>query len=274
MYNTEIDVIKRGSKIVFLQYRNIAFVDALTFGPGCSLDDFAKMWGASINKGCFPYEKYTTIEQLNSDKDWPCLQDFKSKLGRKSFTYTAEQVLEYIKEYQQSLPFNQDEIFAKIMSQDMIRVESSVDLEVYLQMWKIFENGKCDGRITSMMDFLCYYNALDTEVLTEAMQKYISSFLINFKTCPNEYITLPAIAETILWNNYDASQYLPYSFNEEFADLSNLIRSQLAGGLSCVFARHVEVGQQEMIYDPKVYHAANGERFQQLIAFDVNSEYC
>ena len=273
MFNNELNVIKRGSRIVFLQYRNIAFVDAMTFGPGCSLDDFGKMWGAPIKKGCFPYEKYTTIEQLVTDRNWPALDDFNSRLTRKMHEYTSAQVVEKIKSYQQGISIDQNEIYHKIMSAGITKLKSPVDLDVYLQMWQIFETGKREGKMTNMMDFLCYYNAVDTEVLTEAMQKYISSFIANFKTCPNEFITLPAIAETILWNHYDASEYLPYSFNEEFADLSNLIRSQLAGGLSCVFTRHVEVGQQEMVFDPQVYLATNGDRFQQLIAFDVNSKF-
>ena len=273
MFNNQPDVIKRGSKIIFLQYRQIAFVDAMAFGPGCSLDDFGKMWGANVRKGCFPYEKYTTIEDLAKDTQWPTLEDFKSKLSCKTYNYSQQQLDDKYQEIQTKLDISKQEFFTKIGRLEMDSFESPIDLNVYCQMWIVFEQGKRNKSINNMLEFLCFYNSLDTEVLTEAMEKYISSFLENFGVCPNEFITLPAIAEKILWQYYDNDSYQPYSFNEEFSDVSKLIRSQLAGGLSCVFSRHVEVGMAEMKYDSSVYHAANGKRFTQLIAFDVNSKY-
>ena len=274
MYNNSPDVIKRGSKIIFLQYRQIAFVDAMTFGPGCSLDEFGKMWGANIKKGCFPYEKYLTIQQLVEDTQWPCLGDFKSKLSLKKYTYSEEQLNLKFEKIQSHLDISKQDFLQKLTGcqSHESHLESPVDLDVYCEMWIVFENGKRKNTMTNMMEFLCYYNALDTEVLTEAMKRYISSFYTNFRTCPNEFVTLPGIAETILWQYYDAEEFMPYSFNQEYADVSQLIRSQLAGGLSCVFSRHVQVGQGEIKYDHSVYHATNGQRFTQLISFDVNSK--
>ena len=274
MYNNQPDVIKRGSKIILLQYRQISFVDAMAFGPGCSLDDFGKMWGAAVTKGCFPYEKYTTIDQLLQDTNWPSILDFKSKLSNKIYKYSKQHLMDKYQQIQCHLSITRDEFLSKVKGKEnqASSLDSPVDLDVYCKMWIVFEHGKRNQSITNMMDFLCYYNALDTEVLTEAMQKYISSFLGNFGICPNEFVTLPGIAEKILWQYYDNDKFQPYSFNEEFADVSRLIRSQLAGGLSCVFSRHVEVGQGEIKYNPSVYYAENGQRFTQLIAFDVNSK--
>ena len=274
MFNNSLDVIKRGSKIIFMQYRQIAFVDSMTFGPGCSLDEFGKMWGAAVKKGCFPYEKYLSIEQLVEDTEWPALVDFTSKLSNKVYKYSNNQILCIFDQLAEKIQISMEDFRQKLTPMIDDVMSSPVDLDVYCQMWAIFEHGKQEKTINNMMDYLCYYNALDTEVLCEAMEKYISSFLNNFGICPNEYVTLPAIAETILWHYYDDSLYLPYSFNEEFADVSKLIRSQLAGGLSCVFSRHVEIGDCEIIYDSSVYHAENGQRFTQLVAFDVNSKFC
>ena len=273
MYNDQLNVIKRGSRIILLQYRQIAFVDAMSFGPNCSLDSFGKMWGAKVTKGCFPYEKYQTIAQLRQDKVWPELIDFQSKLSGKTYHYTMEQIEDIYTNLKHKVDVSKMEFRRMInIDESTITLESPIDLVVYCEMWSIFENGKRNGTICNMLDFLCHYNALDTELLVDAMRRYIKSFLDNFQTCPNEYLTLPGISERILWNYYDDSQYKPYSFNQEFANISDLIRSQLAGGLSCVFSRHVEVGSGDMIHDETVYKAQNGDRFTQLVAYDVNSE--
>ena len=272
MYNNKLDVIKRGSKIIFLQYREIAFVDAMMFGPGCSLDSFAKMWGTEATKGFFPYDKYETIDEMLGDVNWPKLSDFNSKLGRQTFEYSLQDAEEKLQSYNLTTFASKEELLIKIMTSDD-KIYSPIDLDTYCQMWSVFENGKRDGRIQNMMDFLCFYNARDTEVLADAMVRYSNAFMANFNICPIEYITLPAIAEKVLWNFYDDTLFKPFSFNQEFGDVAALIRSQLAGGLSCVFTRHVEVGAGEMKYDYNVYHAANGHRFTQLIAFDVNSEF-
>ena len=275
MYNKSPEVIKRGSKIIFLQYRQIAFVDAMAFGPGCSLDEFGKMWGANVTKGCFPYEKYHTITELVEDTEWPPVGEFTSKLSNRKYTYSVNQLCNKFQQIGSNLGLSQEEFLKKINGRQITErsFESPIDLDVYCQMWTVFETCKRNKTMGNMLDFLCYYNALDTEVLTEAMQKYIASFLGNFGTCPNEFITLPGIAKKILWQYYDVEEHKPYSFNSEFADVSQLIRSQLAGGLSCVFSRHVEVGQREIEFDHSVYHAENGDRFTQLIAFDVNSKF-
>ena len=277
MYGTQPEVIKRGSKIIFLQYGEIVFVDAMNFSPGCSLDKFGKMWGANVTKGCFPYELYKTIDEMENDVQWPNLDLFHTTLNRSSHQNNQEEIEQLYQSLSSAIGISKEEFAMKISGTNLTFDELHsktfpIELEVYCNMWRDFEQGKKDGSMKTMFDYLCYYNALDTELLADAMTKYISSFITNFQTNPNEHVTLPGMAETILWNYYDKSQYHPYSFNKDYGDVSNLIRSQLAGGLSCVFARHVEIGDGEEKFGPKVHRAQNGERFKHLIAFDVNSK--
>ena len=277
MFNAQPEVIKRGSKIIFLQYGQIIFVDAMNFGPGCSLDKFGKMWGANVTKGCFPYELFQTIEEMQNEDQWPRLDHFRTTLNRKEHQASQEEINNYYESLEKAIGISKEEFALKITGQALPFNELDsrnfpVELEVYCRMWQNFEESKQNGSMKNMMDYLCHYNAIDTELLADAMTNYISSFITNFKTNPNEHVTLPGMSETILWNHYDKSQYHPYSFNEDYADVSNLIRSQLAGGLSCVFARHVEIGTDEEKFGPRVHRAQNNERFRHLIAFDVNSK--
>ena len=260
-----------------MQYRSIAFVDAMNYGPNCSLDSFGKMWGANVNKGCFPYEMYKSIDEMVDDTEWPPMHKFKTTLCRTTYTATTHQIEQCFRKLNEAIGINKDEFMHRLTgSRQSSDLQNGyifpVDVVVYCKMWEIFESGKKEGSMTNMMDYLCYYNALDTEVLAEAMTKYMTSFLQTFQINPNEHITLPSIAERVLWNYYDNKRYQPYSFNQDFGDISKLIRSQLAGGLSCVFARHVEIGDGEIKYQHNVHHASNGNRFRHLIAFDVNSK--
>ena len=276
-FKTDVNVIKRGSKTIFLQYRNIAFVDALNFGPGCNLDNFGKMWGAMVKKGCFPYEMYKSIDEMQADNEWPAMLLFKSTLARNVYSYDIQTIDACYKELKNTINVSKQDFARKIAGDSYLfdqlnQAQFPVELPVYCKMWTTFELGKQQGSMLNMFDYLAYYNALDTEVLADAMSKYIEAFLKTFQINPNEHVTLPSIAEKVLWNYYDASEYHPYSFNQDFADVSNLIRSQLAGGLSCVFCRHVEIGNGEEKYQKSVHRASNGERFRQLISFDVNSK--
>ena len=277
MYKNQVNVIKRGSKIVMLKYGSIAFVDAMNFGPNCSLDSFGKMWGAAVKKGCFPYEMYTTIEDMVKDDEWPAMPSFSTTLGRSSYSTSLQQIEECYQMMGRVIEITRLEFTAKLSksSNSFAQLEKEnfpVDVAVYSEMWAKFELSKKNGTMANMMDYLCYYNALDTEVLADAMSKYIRSFLNTFGINPNEHITLPSISERVLWNYYDNTMYQPYSFNEDFGDISQIIRSQLAGGLACVFARHVELGDGEQKYQYSVHHASNGQRFRHLVAYDVNSK--
>ena len=264
--------------MIFLKYHNLCFVDAMCFGPNCSLDAFGKMWGSSVVKSIFPYDMYKSIDQLLLDTEWPSAPHFKNLLSDRKKMYSLETILQLFEKVHTQLNITIAEFKEKLglnihcpLTQ-LADHAFDVDLHVYVDTWIKFENEKQAGRMRNMHDFLCYYNRLDTELLVEAMKKYIDSFLDNFGVNSNEFITLPALAETTLWKKYDTTRYRPFSFNTDFGDIAQLIRSQLAGGLSAVFCRHVQLEGWLTKYDRSVHFAKNDEPFRQIISYDVNSE--
>ena len=250
----------------------------MCFEPNCSLDSFGKMWGSSVVKSIFPYDMYTSIDQLLQDTQWPPAPQFRSLLCEKKEMYSLETILKLYEKIHKSLDTSIAEFKEKLGVNNHCPLNEladhafDVDLHVYVDTWIKFEEEKRAGEMSNMHDFLCYYNRLDTELLVEAMQQYIESFLDNFGVNSNEYITLPALAEVTLWKKYDTRKYRPYSFNADFADVAQLIRSQLAGGLSAVFCRHVQLDGWLTKYDPSVHFAKNGDPFRQIISYDVNSK--
>ena len=276
-----INVIKRGNKFMTLQIENIVFCDVLNFTSGCSLDSFARMWGSTQAKGIFPYEKYSSIVQLENDETWPPMIDFKSTLKPPNYTSTDQELREnydIIKsvlniteaDYIQQLSMNSEATtFADLTSQIF-----PVSVSMYVETWKYFEDEKVNGFITNMADYLKHYNSLDTQVLCNSFKNYIQSFIANFGVNPNDFCSLPGIAETVLWKHFDSSKYVAYSFNERYSFIYELIREKLSGGLSTVFQRHVEIGKEEELpYSRSVTHAKNNLPYKHLVSVDVNSKY-
>ena len=275
-----INVIKRGNKFMSVQIENIIFCDVLNFTSGCTLDSFARMWGSKQAKGIFPYEKYTSIEEMEDDSRWPDMKDFKSTLKRATNKTKLEELDEQFESINQVIPIEKIEFVKKLSMNcqsetftDLIEQEFPVKVESYIDTWKFFEEEKVSGFINNMADYLQHYNKLDTEVLCNAFGNYIQSFIRNFNINPNEYLSLPGIAEQVLWSHFDNSKYTAYSFNEKYSFIYEMIRSKLSGGLSTVFKRHVEINyDSDPIYPRNVTHGNDGKLFKHLLSVDVNSK--
>ena len=275
----KFSVLKRGNSILSLTLDNIVFVDSCNFTSGCSLDAFTRMWGASVTKAIFPYEKFTSIESLENTKEWPKMQDFHSKLHPHKHKYTANQLELEINKIQNVLNYNFqliveqiDPVGSCVSISDLANCEFPVKIEIYTDLWIFFEIKLRNGEMESMKDYLEYYNSLDTISLVEAFENYIESFLQNFDVNPNDYITLPGLAERVMWSKFDSSKYSPYTLGKDFGHVNKLIRENLKGGLSCVFTRHVEVGCSTNNFKEIVNNATNGQQFERIIAMDANSK--
>ena len=86
----QFDCLKRGTSYVYValtriendRHQTIRFADVLSYSSPCSLDQYLKQWGASAEKSIFPYEKYSSIEQLRADTDFPAYEDFYSSIKK------------------------------------------------------------------------------------------------------------------------------------------------------------------------------------------------
>ena len=279
MNNYRLRVIKRGNQIMSLRFANLVFADCLNFTSGCSLDSFATMWGAKSSKSVFPYEKYQDITDMKNDKKWPRMIDFKSSLRASKFQYSCDEIKEIY--HYLAAELNITELMFIFMVSPSRSIEKIEDLsnqkfpiclKIYADMWIFYMRSLRDGSMDSMLDYLKYYNSLDTEVLADAFQNYVRSFIANFNLSPVGYISLPGLAERVLWNMFDTSQNKPYSFSEKFGFINSILRESMTGGLSCVFKRHVEVNAQNETYNKCVYRASNGQKFKHLVAYDANSK--
>ena len=274
-----LNVLKKGNHIMCLKMDGIMFLDCLNFTSGCNLDSFATMWGAQVSKSVFPYEKYIDVDSMKEDKFWPRLREFSSSLRPTILQYNLEEITEIFKLAVEKI--NTDEftfLFMVQPSDDILSFDElsqhkfPICLRTYVEMWILYTKKLNDGSFNSMLDYLKYYNSIDTEILADSFKNYVESFVNNFRLSPIGFITLPGYAERVMYSMYNTGENKPYSFSEKFGFINELLRENLAGGLSCVFKRHVEINSVDENYSPVVHRASNGEKFIKLIAYDANSK--
>ena len=80
-----MSVIKKGSGYMTLNLKNenyleVSFKDVRHYTSPCNLDKFLKTWQAPAEKSIFPYQKYSSIEELELATNFPSLEDFYSDL--------------------------------------------------------------------------------------------------------------------------------------------------------------------------------------------------
>ena len=54
-----------------------------------------------------------------------------------------------------------------------------------------------------MLDFMGFYNIKDTEILSDAFSNLCKSFYADSRVNPLDFMSLPAMSESIMWSMYD-----------------------------------------------------------------------
>ena len=81
----DISVIKKGSSYMTLNLKRadgleVVFKDVRHYTSPCNLDKFLKTWQAPAEKSVFPYQLYSSIEELEQATEFPPIEDFYSDL--------------------------------------------------------------------------------------------------------------------------------------------------------------------------------------------------
>ena len=65
----------------------VVFKDVRHYTSPCNLDKFLKTWQAPAEKSVFPYQKYSSIEELEQATEFPPIEDFFSDLKQVNKSY-------------------------------------------------------------------------------------------------------------------------------------------------------------------------------------------
>ena len=60
--------------------KRISFRDVRNYCPPCSLDKFLRTWEAPFSKSIFPYQRYSSVEELAQATEFPSKEDFFNSL--------------------------------------------------------------------------------------------------------------------------------------------------------------------------------------------------
>ena len=288
-----LNIINRGTSIMYLKFEGIEMKDCKSFYPHGSLDSFGKQFGVDVHKECFPYEFWTDLDAMKNAEEWPNYPDFKSTLRPFVISNPEEKVKNAISilinemGYKASRAIELFDLY-KCSSNISFLGEMSVpdfqlndvqsftlDPELYVRSMATFNLLKKIGEITNMHDYLLVYNKLDCEVGLKAFTKMNALFYDQFEVSLLNNFSIPAASLKILWKYYDRTLNSAYSFGDKFPEIPENIRKYgYKGGLATPLnQRHAEANGDCNKYPDFVTKAPNGKLFTEIVVKDVTSLY-
>jgi hypothetical protein len=90
---SKIKIIKRGNGYMLIECNNISFRDFMNYAQRMSLDKLARSCGLDAekySKGCWPYEHFSSIDQIIASKDFTQYTAYRSTMHFKSPKYAQE----------------------------------------------------------------------------------------------------------------------------------------------------------------------------------------
>lgn len=169
-----MSVVRRGLGIMTLEYRKIHFADVRNFFPAGNLDKFGKIFKVDDVKLCFPYEEYTTVDELVQATEWPPYSAFRSTIScyndvstmaerlklaflkaEEFFGITAIDFFDQLDVYDVFENFVPTITFPDQLHFNNLAMQIfSTDPVLYVDSWIKFEELKLLGECQNMMDYL------------------------------------------------------------------------------------------------------------------------
>ena len=288
-----LNIVRRGLGIMSLDFRLVRFIDIRNYFPYGSLDQMGKIFKISDMKLCFPYQGYSSIEELKEATDWPPYCAFASSLkphndisnlleklhsaflkAKEFFEITSNDFFEQLNVYSAFENFNPSTDFpCDLRFTSAATSIFNLDLELYVDSWIKFEELKILGHIKNMADYLKFYNLIDVRVTVGSFTRMVQLFYEKFNENLLEHPSLPGVAYRVLWNHFSTKVNKPFTFSSEYGWVAQDIRKAIQGGLTTPFHCHIEIGDTSDNYSHYVHHAESGKKFVEFIGFDAANLY-
>ena len=231
---SEISVLKKTNAYFSVNIKNLGFKDLINFTVRMPLDKYLRLWTENSSKLVYPYEKFGSIEEIRRQTVFPAIDEFTTMLKG---SVDVDLYNECKKEYDRrcSLPSG------------------------HIQKWSSFE------------DYLKFYNLSDVAPASLALIKQFETYLENFGCYPNHYLGLPSFAKAVMFSQYNESSPSIFTFPQN-SDATTVFRSNMIGGLTNVYKRHVTLNQNEDAAHAAKY-SKRGRPWQKIEFYDINSMY-
>ena len=124
-----------------------------------------------------------------------------------------------------------------------------------------------ENNMTSMLDFLEFYNARDCVPFVEALGNMIKFYNEKGLDPFINAVSLPGIVEQYTYKTLPPDIYFRSMQTE---DIYNLFRNNICGGPSIVFHRHHTAGKTKL---REIEYGEDAKTCQKIVGFDANSLY-
>ena len=238
----KINVLKKSQTYFNLTFTfptsqvKVAFCDILSYLSPCSLADFLKMTNSPDAKGIFPYQFYSSVQELKSAREFPPLSAFFSSLKN---DLTCDE-----KSYNE----------AKMMFYEKMNLPEDDP-----EKW------------SSMEDYLRWYNNLDVLPLVSAIKSWFASYKSTFGIDGYQFASLASMAQASMFGLFDDSSPFLHSLPPWKKELSEKMKSSVVGGLTTNLHRAVLLDGS--VGPEAAKKAPNGNDYSAIIPFDFNSLY-
>ena len=250
-------VIRTGNKYIGMNFLGLQFLDIVNFlGGATTLDNFLKAYGASEEKGFFPYEWFDSAEKLN-ETQLPPIESFWSKLKNHNVLSV---------DYDKFMDCKKRGIEKKeALKKLKLKTVPKNAEENYRELQNIWEK----ENMNTFHDFLKWYNNKDVVPTLDAMTKMIQFYHSKQIDLLKLGYTLPNLANRFLHSSTDVA-FFP--FCEQDKEFDNYIRNWLTGGPSIIFTRYAKVGETKIRESENVCKSIVGIDASQLYPFSMTKE--
>ena len=231
-----VSILKKGASYFQIASDSLIFKDVLSLTAPCRLDKFLTNWESDVKKSIWPYSRYTCIEEIRAEKNFPKRSAFFSDLTR-----------------------------------DTVSMEDYISAKGEFMRRRLLPKSHPD-KIFNMVGWLKFYNVLDVAPLAQALEKCFRSYNENFDVDALTASSLPALAAEAMFKNFHPNSPLFYSIPDEFKDVNQIFRSNVIGGLVCAYQRHATTNFDPKLPHRACFNA-NGEPIKTVLFLDFTSMY-
>lgn len=222
-------IIKKNNSYHVIANQKLKILDISRYvAAGCSYSDFLKSYEIEEQKSCFFYEYLDSFQKL-SEKELPPPEKWFSTLKNKNVLGNTPEEIE--KNYQQMK-----------------------------QIWN-------DNKMTTLQDFLVYYNILDTSPFLKAALKLSEYYRVEHELDVfKRTISLPGVARILIYRSAYHRGASFYQFDESQADIYALFKKNITGGPSVIYHREMVCGETPIRGNPN-------EICKSIVGLDCNALY-
>ena len=231
---SNIKLLKKGPHYFSVQFLNLHFKDLINFSIPASLDKYLQTWTNKFQKLAYPYERFSSINEIKSCLEFPPKKDFFSSIKGDcdDELYTK---CKKIYDFHHNLP------------------------ETDPNYWPNFES------------YLKYYNLSDVKPVSLALLTQFETYESNFGLSPMQFLGLPSFARAAMLKMYDPKSPSMFTFPSD-SDATKIFRENTIGGLCNCYIRHITTDSLENASNSAKFNR-KGHKWSEIRFFDINSQY-